>query len=475
MALIPQKTSDQPLNKKKRNEASQGLYKRGLIFPGQPDRMGGTENAIALVTIGSSDLSAGSAAEKTTERAAARAARKASYVQANAEVIEDADEESPGDQKDGPGLVRAAWDGKLLEVRHMLKERADPNAFEAHMGGATRLTPLMAAAAGSKVDVAAELLVAGADPDLPSASGVVAADLAENDDAGQKIGKLLAAFQSEIKFMLASPSPASPAPASPDENTCAIVLASSITPDPDAIKRLAMVARQEAVAKVAQRGLPLVEKALLGVSTICTDFGEDSDLELAGEAALRGEEAKKARKKRQTDKEAARVARVAERLAKRRVGPETEEARMKRVAEKAAARRGLDLQQEEEKNRLRRIAEKFVARREKTAAEEKKEEAKLKRLADKTKDRASAREMRAAIVAHVEQEDCEQRPVKKKVVECDVVTCFSCGSAGASLKCGKCESMGMCSVCSRCRLCGYTSGFAKQVDLGHFPGQLRYL
>mmetsp|Transcript_140936 Transcript_140936/g.351413 ORF Transcript_140936/g.351413 Transcript_140936/m.351413 type:complete len:419 (+) Transcript_140936:121-1377(+) len=358
-----------------------------------------------------------------------------------------------------PGLARAAWEGLVHEVRHLLKERADPNTFEAHMGGATRLTPLMAATAGGRVDVVAELLVAGADPELPSASGVVAGDLAENDRAGKRISKLLAVFRTEIETQLAA-SGSGLAPSSPGEPSASAVLA-----------------RRDAVAKVQQRGLALVEKALLGYSMLCSDAAEDDgDITLA----VQGEDARKARKQRQEEKDAARQQRVAERIAARRLTVEdADEIRLRRVAEKVAARRGKD-PEEEERERLKRVAEKAAARRSKQAeqeqAKERREEARLKRLAEKASDRANAREMRKEVVAQVQGDhlaDTSQKPVKRKVVEADVVTCTSCGESSARLKCGRCEQMGMCAYCSKCYLCGTVSGFAAKVAKASVPGQWR--
>lgn len=362
-------------------------------------------------------------------------------------------------------LARAAWEGRLLEVRQLLKDRADPNIFEAHVGGSSRLTPLMAAAAGSRVDVVAELLVAGADPDLPSPAGVVAGDLAENDRKGQKIMKLLAAFRTEIE----------------DE------LGGGASPGADGPSSL-VIARREAVARISKRGLAIVEKALLGVaklSAACSPDGgddEDKDVMLAGDAALGGEEARKARKARQQDKECSRLQRVAERAAARR-GVDVEEERLRRVAEKAAARRARD-PQDAEQIRMERVNEKAAARRNKAALEEeakqKKEEARLQRLAEKSSDRASARQMRSELVNKLQDEQDEQdeqrrqmKPVlKRKVVETDVLMCASCGQSSQRLECGVCKHMGMCAVCSKCFICGRASGFASKVAKTFIPGMI---
>lgn len=374
-----------------------------------------------------------------------------------------------------PGLVSAAWEGRIYEVRHLLKERADPNTFEAHKGGATRLTPLMAATAGGRVDIVAELLVAGADPELASAGGVVAGDLAENDRKGKRISKLIAAFRTEIDSQLAANSSGFP-PASPGE-------ASSAS---------AVLARREAVAKVQQRGLSLVEKALLGYSMLCSDAAEDDgDLALAGDAALQGEAARQARKQRQEAREASkqeeegvRQQRIAKRNAERKLSVEdTDEIRLKRVAEKAAARRQREQEKDaeaEEQERLKRVAEKAAARRSKLAeaeeAKRKREEERLKRLTEKATDRATAREMRKDVVAQVQGDhlaDTSQKPVKRKVVEATAILCSSCGESSARLKCGKCEQMGMCAWCSKCCLCGTVTGFASKVARVQVPGMWR--
>lgn len=356
-------------------------------------------------------------------------------------------------------LARAAWEGRLLEVRQLIKERADPNIFEAHQGGSTRLTPLMAAAAGSKVDIVAELLVAGADPDLASPAGVVAGDLAESDRKGQKISKLLAAFRTEIEDQLAG--------------------AGNPPADGPGMPALVSV-RREAVARVSKRGLAIVERALLGVSNITVCHGdageEDEDVMIAGDAALEGDAARQARKTRHQEKEGARLQRVAERAAARR-GVDIEGARLQRVAEKAAARRARDPKEAEE-IRLNRVAEKAAARREKLLAEEeakqKKEQARLQRLAEKSTERASARQFRTELATKLQEELLEeqrQRPVvKRKVVEADVLMCASCGQSTERLMCGMCKRAGMCAVCSKCGMCGGVSGFASKVARSMVPG-----
>merc|ERR1719356_1844170 len=56
-------------------------------------------------------------------------------------------------------------------------------------------TALMAAAAADSLDAVVELLLAGADPDLPSPTGVIAVDLA--GDRG--IMRVLALFSNEVE------------------------------------------------------------------------------------------------------------------------------------------------------------------------------------------------------------------------------------------------------------------------------------
>jgi len=369
-------------------------------------------------------------------------------------------------------LTRASWLGRLRIVRRLLQQRADPNVFEAHTSGSTRLTPLMAACAGGRVPVVAELLVAGADPDLPSTSGVVAGDLADNNAVGHKIGKLLATFRVEIETHLSSSLLSSPVPpSSPDVNS-----SSGAGGGASAVPVSAILARQQAIAKVKERGVALVEKALLGYSSSLAC--DESEIALAGEWALKGDDARKARKQRLEDKEATRLQRVAERAAARR-GVDHEGDRLRRVAEKAASRRALALNPEQaEEERLRRVAEKAAARREKQAEEDaskrEKEEAKLRRLADKATDRASARELRAAVVAEIEHKDRVEtagQPVKRKIVEAEAVLCPSCGTSTTRQRCGRCGQMGMCSTCSKCCMCGTVSGFATKVARGIVPGQ----
>merc|ERR1712060_270386 len=106
-------------------------------------------------------------------------------------------------------------------------------------------------------------------------------------------------------------------------------------------------------------------------------------------------------------------------------------------------------------------------------AKAKREEARLKRLAEKAADRANTREMRKEVVAQVQDDhlaDTSSKPVKRKVVEADVVTCTSCGESSARLKCGRCGQMGMCALCSKCYLCGTVSGFAAKVARAAVPG-----
>lgn len=321
------------------------------------------------------------------------------------------------------------------------------------------------------MDVVAELLVAGADPDLTSPAGIVAGDLAESHKRGQKIGKLLAAFRVEIEEQLGGG--ASP---HPDEGQPSASVAAA-----------AVTARKEVVARVAsKRGLAIVEKALTGADKISRsasaaclddkDDDEDSDIQLAGDAALEGEEARKMRKKKQEEKEAVRLQRVAERAAARR-GVDIEGDRQKRLAEKIAARRAED----PEKRRLEKIAEKAAERRTKAATEEearkKKEDAKLARLADKATDRSTARQVRAEqdVAAWNEAEsDRKKLPVtKRKIVEDGVLACPSCGESTRRLTCGVCKMEGMCAVCSKCYLCGRTSGFAAKVGRHHVPGMVQ--
>jgi len=370
-------------------------------------------------------------------------------------------------------LARAAWEGRLLEVRQLLKDKADPNAFEKHSAGATRLTPLMAAAAGSRVDVVAELLVAGADPDVPSPAGVVAGDLAESHKKGQKISKLLAAFRVEIEEQLGGGASPPPADDAPDRSAAALAAAAAVAEQ-----------RREVVTRVSsKRGLAIVEKCLLGVARISAeacvgeaeDDDEDPDVQLAGDAKLTGEEARQARKRRQEEQETSRLQRVAERAAKRR-GVDIEGERQARLAEKIAARRS----QDPEQMRLDKIAGKAAERRSRLAAEDeakqKKEKGKLDRLAQKSSERASARDVRAAQekVAFAESEaDRKSNPVvKRKVVESDVLICPTCHESSQRLTCGVCKADGMCQVCSKCYLCGRVSGFAAKVSKRHVPGMV---
>mmetsp|Transcript_25268 Transcript_25268/g.84333 ORF Transcript_25268/g.84333 Transcript_25268/m.84333 type:complete len:470 (-) Transcript_25268:62-1471(-) len=458
---------------------------------------GGAEGSGKASAMGDSTLADGGAegsGKAAADRTAARAARRASASAASSplplDIFDDEDHAGGANSSQAlvvvrkEGLVKACYEGKVLEVRHLIKEKADPNAFEAHLNGATRLTPLMAAAAGSKVDIVAELLVSGADPELQSPLGVVAGDLLENDQAGKRIKKLLAVFREEIESVVASQAlaaspaaspPAAPAspgsPGSPEASPSSMSAAAKGA----VANAAAVLARRDAIARVQQLGLALVEKALIGYASLASEaITADGDIEFAG---LQGEEARQARKQRHEEKEQARMKAVAERAAKRRSG-EGEEARLQRVAEKAAARRKRD-PEDEERDRLRKIADKAAARREKTAEAERKteqkEEAKLKRLAEKASDRASKREMRLAVVEQTQSEhkaEADLRPVKRKVVEADVFMCINCGGSTHGLKCGRCMQMGMCEMCSKCRMCGTVSGFATKVQKILKPGMI---
>mmetsp|Transcript_73518 Transcript_73518/g.161006 ORF Transcript_73518/g.161006 Transcript_73518/m.161006 type:complete len:488 (-) Transcript_73518:284-1747(-) len=450
---------------------------------------------------------------KPDRAARIRAARKKSQPIIMEEILDEDDAPPPADGSQAlavvkkGGLVKAAYEGRVFEVRHLLKEGGDPNSFELHNGTA-RLTPLMAAAAAGRIDIVAELLVAGADPDTISPMGLVASDLVDDNPAGAKIKKLLATFREEIEYQMAetvhransssamngsnnsqSNGKSNSKPKATTEPGQPKILEERLSPAEEPAEEegpsqaslnqaAASLARKEAIGRASKKGLALVEKALMGYCSIAAaELTADGDVQLAGEAALKGAEARDARKKRADAKEQNRLKKVAERAAVRRSGDE-EEARMQRVAEKAAARRNRD-PEEEERLRVERLQKKAIERRARLAEEEKKqqakEEAKLKRLQEKQADRAVVRQMRQDLVEETlskHRAESDARPVKRKVVEAETFICSNCGGSTSGSRCGKCGQAGMCTMCSKCRLCGTISGFATKVQKVLMPGML---
>lgn len=373
--------------------------------------------------------------------------------------------------KQGSGLVKAAWEGKLLEVRHLLKERADPNAFEAHLGGATRVTPLMAAAAGGRVAICAELLCAAADPDLKSASDVVAGDLTENDKDGKRIRKLLATFRVEIDSVLtslaASPPPAasptassaaSPAAASPRASGPDVAPASPEAASPSGVKASpsdvesspadeplegpspeapspeeAPGASPEPLQGASPEPLPgaspepdapprpVVRRVLTKAEALLARREAIARVQLRGlalvEKALCGfvsvsAETLNADGEVQLAGEAALQGEAA-RLARKQRHEAKELARIEAVAKRVAARRS----GEEEEERLKRVAEKAAARRNLSPEEMEKE--RLKRMAEKAgvrREKAAKEEARKAAKEEAKVKRLQEGAVQRAVV-----------------------------------------------------------
>merc|ERR1712039_189339 len=273
------------------------------------------------------------------------------------------------------------------------------------------------------VAVVAELLVAGADPNLKSREGMYAVDLTSKNKNGDVIGRLLKTFSKELEAQL---NKATTSEKSPEE------------------------IHSEAMTWVKTNALKLVEKAVRGKKK-----SDKPDENLEGSAA------KEARKRRQQQKE---------RVQKRKEDKQRkkEEERLKRVAAKAASRRGKE--EETEAMRLRRVQWRAAARRRRAAF----------RAEQQRKEAAKIERKRARRRARGESSRSRSRPRKKDKRDLSrergdgtfgpTVMCPACGQTGETLRCGLCNDFGVCGMCSTCYLCQRASGWCANPTVATLPG-----
>jgi len=281
----------------------------------------------------------------------------------------------------------------------------------------------MAAAAADSLDAVVELLLAGADPDLPSPTGVIAADLA--GDRG--IMKILALVSTEVEA---------------EAKRAALA-----SPDADAEE-----IRRRALGTVKGRGLDLLRRVLKPGSLLKFLQPEPSPepQPAAEEEAATGLSAREARKQRAEAAERERLRKVAERAAARRSEDqeELERQRLQRVAEKVAARRDLD----PEEARLAKIAQGAALRRQVSL-----------------RPQRGAEELSACTALALLPED-QGRPSVERKKTSEYAQCHHCGQSGQRKECGACGEMGMCGFCSMCSKCGRVSGFCERPEVHARPG-----
>lgn len=338
-------------------------------------------------------------------------------------------------------LIDACAAGKLLEVRQLLKDKADPNMRDAGAADVGRQSPLLAASAKGHVGVAAALLLAGADPCAKSAHGESqVADM--TTEAGIK--SLLLTFSTELDIELkACEDPSLPS------------------------------AREEALARVRDRAIPLVEKALHERYTVDGDLMFDD-----GERLQRV--AQKAAERRGKDEEEIRRMKVAQKAAARR-GIDDEEERQLRIAQKAAQRRATStvlVPLDPEEARLQKIAQKAAARRAGAStalvvvppttlvddgSSESSSDRRGRRDRRKHRDRDRARDRDRRKKADKDQE-------METEATGETILCPRCGQCGDARRCGWCNTGTACGSCSTCHTCGRASGFCTRTEEAVIPG-----